>query len=155
MGDTVAGVVLPRGQALRPFGRARYARIAQAREHSVSAYSIIVEYETVEGGEAEFCALMGEHARRTLDDEPGCLRFELLRPIDEDGRPIARRFIVSALYANRSALAAHRRTPGVQRLLTAMEPFVVKRRPTISQTVFPAETDHGLRPEELNAANDG
>lgn len=121
----------------------------------MGAYSIIVEYETVAGGEAGFCALMCEHARRTLDDEPGCLRFEVLRPIDDDGQPLARRFIVSALYADRTALATHRRTPAVKRLLTAMEPFVATRKSTISRAVFPTESDDGLRPEELSAANDG
>ncbi|MVA99232.1 antibiotic biosynthesis monooxygenase [Nitratireductor sp. CAU 1489] len=121
----------------------------------MNAYSVIVEYETVAGREAEFCALMGEHARLTLEEEPGCLRFELLRPTGEDGALLPRRFITSALYANQSALATHRRSARRKRVLAAMDPLTASRRLTVSRSVFPTATDDGLRPEELNAANDG
>ena len=59
--------------------------------------SIIVDYETHEGREQEFAALIKDHARRTLFEEDGCLRFEVLKPVDADGAPIPNRMMVSEL----------------------------------------------------------
>ena len=63
--------------------------------------SIIVEYETHDGREEEFAGLIKDHARRTLFEEDGCLRFEVLKPVDENGDPIPNRLMVSELYADR------------------------------------------------------
>ena len=76
--------------------------------------SIIVEYETHEGREEEFAALIKDHARRTLFEEEGCLRFEVLKPIDAEGAPIPNRMMVNELYADRTAvdLARNQSAPG-------------------------------------------
>ena len=66
--------------------------------------SIIVEYETEDGRENEFASLIKDHARRTLFEEPGCLRFEVLKPVDSDGRPIPNLMMVSELYADQTAV---------------------------------------------------
>ena len=73
--------------------------------------TIIVEFETLDGREAEFTALMRDHARKTLQEEPGCLRFEVIKPVEPDGTPIPNRVMVNELYADQAALAAHERNP--------------------------------------------
>jgi quinol monooxygenase YgiN len=70
--------------------------------------TIIVEYETRDGREAEFTALIRDHAGWTLHEEPGCLRFEVLKPVEPDGTPIPNRLMISELYADEAALAAHK-----------------------------------------------
>ena len=47
----------------------------------------------------------------TREEEPGCLRFEVLKPVDPDGAPIPNRLMVSELYADEAAVAAHERNP--------------------------------------------
>jgi autoinducer 2-degrading protein len=77
----------------------------------VPRISIIVEYETQEGREQEFASLIKDHARRTLFEEEGCLRFEVLKPVDAGGRPIPDRMMVSELYADQTAVDAHGQNP--------------------------------------------
>lgn len=75
------------------------------------AVTIIVEFETIEGKSAEFERIMLDHARRTLHEEPGCLRFEVIRPVNEAGTPRETALIVNELYADDAAVAAHRANP--------------------------------------------
>lgn len=121
----------------------------------MSEYSIIVEYETIPGHSAEFVAIMTEHASRTREEEPGCLRFELLQAVDGNGQPMADRFIVNELYAGRSAVETHERSPRLARVRAALTPLVATRRLIKSVAIFPHCADEGIRPEDLNAANDG
>jgi autoinducer 2-degrading protein len=58
--------------------------------------ALIVEIETHSATEIEFDSVIRAHARACLDEEPGCLRFEILRPLDDGGNPIRNRFIVSS-----------------------------------------------------------
>ena len=62
-------------------------------------WTIIVEFETLGGKDEAFATLIRDHARRTRD-EPGCLRFEVVRPVNRDGTPLANRFVVNELFAN-------------------------------------------------------
>ena len=58
---------------------------------SMERLSLIVEYETKPGTLAEFLEIMRAQAKACLAEEPDCLRFEVLRPVDESGDPIANR----------------------------------------------------------------
>lgn len=73
--------------------------------------AIIVEFDIVEGCEAEFTARIGEHARLTLEEEEGCLRFEVIKPIQRDGTPIPNKLIVNELYADEPAVTRHEANP--------------------------------------------
>lgn len=116
---------------------------------------VIVEYETNEGCDAKLVASLRDHARRTLHEEPGCLRFEVIRPIDEHGNPIGNRLMVCELYASQAAFAAHKANPRMPGLQAKNAPLLKSRRviPALTLDVEPA--DDGLQPDELNAANDG
>ena len=117
--------------------------------------SIIVEYETHEGREEEFAALIKDHARRTLFEEEGCLRFEVLKPVDADGAPIPNRMMVSELYADQTAVDLHGNNPRLAIVRAALAPLLKSRRLTLAQIVDEAADEEGLAPEELNASNDG
>ncbi len=116
--------------------------------------SIIVEYETHEGREPEFTALVKDHARRTLFEEEGCLRFEVLKPVDADGAPIPNRLMVSELYTDQAAVDLHANSPRLAAVRAAFGPMLKSRRLTLAQVVD--ETDEeGMTPDQLNASNDG
>lgn len=95
--------------------------------------ALIVEYETKQGNEAKFDTVLREHARACLDEEPGCLRFEVLRPLDENGKPIPNRFMANELFSDESALAAHRATPRWQNISKLFLELLVSRRPVLSE----------------------
>ena len=117
--------------------------------------TIIVEFETLDGREAEFTALMRDHARRTLHEEPGCLRFEVVRPVGPDGTPIPNRLVINELYSDGKALAAHEKNPRMPRLRKATEPLLKSRRRILAKTLDEEVDDASLAPDELNASNDG
>ena len=117
--------------------------------------TIIVEFEILDGREAELTALMREHARRTLYEEPGCLRFDVIRPIEPDGTPIPNRLVVNELYADAAALAAHEQNPRMPGLRTAISPLLKSRRLILAKAFDEEAEEVGLAPTELNAANDG
>lgn len=118
-------------------------------------FSIIVEYEIHDGNEGDFKALISDHARRTLVEEPGCLRFEVLKPVDANGAAIPNRMMVSELYADRAALAAHNDNSRLPALRAALAPLVKSRKLTVSEVVNGPAPETGLAPDELNASNDG
>lgn len=118
------------------------------------AITIIVEFETVEGAAAEFTRIITEHARRTLQEEPGCLRFEVVKPIDTDGRTKPDHLVVNELYADQAAVEVHRSTTRMASLAATIKPLVKSRRLIQAQAMRDAAFENGIRPEDLNAAND-
>ena len=46
--------------------------------------AIIVEFETLDGQEDAFLTLIREHAAKTLVEEPGCLRFEVIKSVERE-----------------------------------------------------------------------
>lgn len=97
----------------------------------MSNLALIVEYETHPGNEAVFLETMLAHARACLAEEPGCLRFEILRPVDDAGNPIPNRFMASEVFAGHDALAAHRATPRWQALAEKFKLLLASRRPIL------------------------
>lgn len=64
---------------------------------------VLVEFVLVPGAAAEFERLIVDNATRSVSDEPGCLRFDVLRP------PAAPDTIVLyEVYTDAEAFAAHR-----------------------------------------------
>jgi autoinducer 2-degrading protein len=121
----------------------------------VPQMSIIVEYEIREGQEEELTALLKDHARRTLFEEPGCLRFDVLKPVDDGGDPIADRIMVSELYVDEVAVAAHGDNPRLASLRAVIAPLIRSRRVVKANVISEPAEEAGMTPEELNASNDG
>ena len=101
----------------------------------MNTIALIVEYETNPGKEQEFFEAMQVHARACLAEEPGCLRFEVLRPLDEQGKPIPNRFMANELFAGQEALAAHRATPRWQAIAERFKVLLANRRPILCEIV--------------------
>lgn len=117
--------------------------------------TVIVEFETIEGKEEAFTAAIREHARRTLAEEEGCLRFEVVKPVERDGTAIPNRVIVNELYRNEAAFAAHERNPRMPSVRAATGPLLKSQRLVLARSTSPALPDEGLAPDQLNASNDG
>jgi autoinducer 2-degrading protein len=95
--------------------------------------ALIVEYETQPGQGAAFEQAMHAHARACLAEEPGCLRFEVLRPLDEQGKVLENRFMANELFNEEVALEAHRKTPRWLRMSDLFKQNLVSRRPVLSE----------------------
>ena len=95
--------------------------------------ALIVEYETHPGREAEFDSAMRNHAKACLAEEAGCLRFEVLRPLDEQGKPIPNRFMANELFADEAALKFHRETPRWLRMAELFKELLAQRKPILSE----------------------
>ena len=93
--------------------------------------ALIVEYETLPGKEAEFDRILREHAQACLREEPGVLRFEVLRPLDEQNNPVPNKFMANELFLDQAALASHRATPRWQRIAEVFKVLLVSRRPIL------------------------
>jgi autoinducer 2-degrading protein len=119
----------------------------------MTALTIIVEFETHEGCEEEFTALIREHARKTLEEEPGCLRFEVIKPIERDGTPIPNKVMVNELYASEAAVTAHESNPRIPKLRAANALLLKSSRLILAQSLS-AKAAEGMTPQELNASND-
>ena len=116
--------------------------------------AVIVEFETLEGAEPEFVRFMRDHAQRTLDEEDGCLRFEVFKPIGEDGAPIPNHVIVDELYVDQAAVESHRLNPRMSALRLIVDPMLKSRRMIVARSLAEREPEQGIPPTELNAAND-
>lgn len=115
--------------------------------------TIIVEFETLDGKEEEFTRVISDHARRTLHEEPGCRRFEVIKPTDDNFAPKPNLVIVNELYADQAAVIAHRANPRMKPLGETIGPLLKSRRLIMAEALG-GVADEGRRPEELNAAND-
>ncbi|MCX5516275.1 antibiotic biosynthesis monooxygenase [Kaistia algarum] len=87
--------------------------------------TLLVDFEIIEGKDEELTALIAEHARLTLAEEPGCLRFDVVKPIERDGTPIAGRLMLTEVYENEAAVAIHEKNPRMPGLGAAMKPLLV------------------------------
>ncbi len=117
--------------------------------------TVIVEFDTLEGAEPEFTRIMSDHANRTLVEEPGCLRFEVIKPVGKDGEPMPNQVMVNELYSDQAALAAHNTNPRIQTVRDAIAPLLKSRRLIVARSILERRVDDGTPPAELNAANDG
>lgn len=93
--------------------------------------AIIVDYDIADGKEAEFTALIHEHARLTLSEEAGCLRFEVVKPIERNGTPIPGKLMLTELYADEAALTLHENNPRMPSVRAATAPLLKSMKLTI------------------------
>ena len=97
-------------------------------EHLMPAIAIIVEFEALEGQENAFLRLIREHAAKTVAEEPGCLRFEVIKPVERDGTSVPNRVMVNELYESWDAVSAHEANPRMPGLREALGPLLKSRR---------------------------
>jgi (4S)-4-hydroxy-5-phosphonooxypentane-2,3-dione isomerase len=102
-------------------------------ESEMGQLSVVVEFDVAPGKQTEFEEIMGAHATRCLVDEPGCLRFEMAYPLDEDGNRLPNRMLANELFADKKALVAHRATIRWARLSERFKSLLVSRRVIVSE----------------------
>lgn len=90
--------------------------------------SIIVEFHLKPGQQEAFEELISAHAKASKKQEPGCLRFDVLRPIDKDGTTINDCVWLAELYKDKEAVAAHEASPRMPILAEKIGPMVVSKR---------------------------
>jgi len=92
--------------------------------------AIVVEYTVADGKEQELLRILREHARTTIKEEPGCLRFEVLKPINDDGSPIPDRIMLTELYADEAAADTHAKSPRLAMVLAKVRPLLTNEKVT-------------------------
>lgn len=97
--------------------------------------TIIGEFETIDGAEEEFTRIMLDHARHTLDEERGCLRFQVTKPVDHEGAPLANRLVLNELFASQAAIDRHQAGPRMQPMIASIKPLLDTMHLTIASTV--------------------
>lgn len=70
--------------------------------------AITVTFRIKPGSWAAFNAHIRDHAAKTLAEEPGCERFDVLQPLDADGAPDHGRIMLVEVYRDMAAVEAHR-----------------------------------------------
>jgi quinol monooxygenase YgiN len=78
---------------------------------------MFVEIQLKPGCQAEWLETGRAHAKYSLENEPGTLRFEIGLPVDKDGKPAADRVYVHELYQDAAALDVHRKSPSMVKIL--------------------------------------
>ncbi|KXF77158.1 hypothetical protein ATN84_25400 [Paramesorhizobium deserti] len=106
------------------------AAIVHAATPDRKPIAVVVEYTVKSGKEEELRSILREHARLTVEQEPGCLRFEVLQPVNKDGSAIPDRLMLTELYADEDAAAAHANNPRLATLLARIRPMLSKEKVT-------------------------
>jgi len=88
---------------------------------SVDRFAIVATFEVAEGRMDEFLALLLAHRDRCLQDEPGTLRFDVLRPRDE-----VNKVMLYEVYEDDAAFQVHWNGPSVARMRAETTGMVAK-----------------------------
>ncbi len=90
--------------------------------------AIVVEFTLKAGQHAAFDRIIREHARRTLEEEPGCERFDVLQPVGRDGAPDETRVLLCEVYRDQAAVDEHGKNPRLGAVRDAYAPLIEGRR---------------------------
>lgn len=94
--------------------------------------AVVVEFTLKPGSHAAFDAIIREHARRTLAEEPGCERFDVLQPVGRAGRDEGR-VMLCEVYRDAAAFDAHARNPRLTTVRDAYAPHLESRTLTVCE----------------------
>lgn len=100
-------------------------------------YALIVSLRVKPGMVDQFVEAIGENSRASRRDEPGCLRFDVHRDVDDPNH-----FLLYELYADERAFTeAHRGAPHYQRWRAAVAELLEPggQVNTFATPVFPAD----------------
>jgi len=87
----------------------------------MSGVGLIVELQIKDGASEEFLALIGENARKSIESEPGCRQFDVLRVAGEPSR-----FMLYEIYADEAAFQAHLKAPHVAEFFAKARPLFTR-----------------------------
>jgi quinol monooxygenase YgiN len=83
--------------------------------------SIVANFEAVEGKFEQLLKLIKEHAQRCVDNEPGCLYFDITVPREERNH-----ILLYEVYAGQAALDAHLSTDHMREFRKSRKGLFVK-----------------------------
>lgn len=88
----------------------------------MSRYVITVDFHLHAGALDPFLAMIKENARRSLEDEPGCKRFDILVQ-----RGMPDHILLYEIYTDRAAFDVHLKSPHFLEFNKASAPYVVDK----------------------------
>lgn len=92
----------------------------------MSATVLVADLDITPGQRDTFVARARQHRENVLKNEPGCQRFDLLVPNDDDNK-----VILCEVYDDDAALELHLNTPHMKQYLEDTGPMVANRQRTI------------------------
>ncbi|HEY9678380.1 MAG TPA: antibiotic biosynthesis monooxygenase [Drouetiella sp.] len=95
--------------------------------------AIVVEFETKPGAYNEFEKLIRTHAENCLKLEPGCLRFEVAVPLDENGKKLENKIVLNELYTDANAVEEHKATDRMKQLQVKFDELLLTRKLVLSE----------------------
>lgn len=95
--------------------------------------AIAVEFKIKPGQHAAFSSIIREHARLTLQEEPGCERFDVLQPLGKEGAHDESRVMLCEVYLDSAAFDAHTKNPRLAKVRDAYAPLIEGRTLTICE----------------------
>ncbi|HYZ31654.1 MAG TPA: putative quinol monooxygenase [Crenalkalicoccus sp.] len=87
---------------------------------------IVVDFRIRPGQHAAFDAIIRDHARKTLAEEPGCERFEVFQPVN-NGVPDLSRLMLVEVFRDQAAFEEHGRNPRLAEVRQAYAPMIEAR----------------------------
>ncbi len=96
------------------------------------AIALIVEFSIKPGSHAAFDAIIREHAAKTKQEEPGCMRFDVLQPMGKDGADLSKLCLVE-VYKDDDAFKAHGANPRLAKVREAYTDLISDRKITICE----------------------
>jgi (4S)-4-hydroxy-5-phosphonooxypentane-2,3-dione isomerase len=88
--------------------------------------AVIVDFRIKPGQHAAFDAIIREHAAKTLQEEPGCERFEVLQPVHQGNRDESR-ILLCEVYKDKAAFDEHGRNPRLAKVREAYGSLIDSR----------------------------
>jgi len=85
-------------------------------------YIIVVDFETLSDAVDQFIELVTANAHSSLNDEPGCRRFDVHRTVANPNR-----IILYEIYDDRNAFERHIATPHFHQFNAAVERLIVSK----------------------------
>ena len=76
----------------------------------MSKICLVVEFTVKPGAKAQFLGIIKEHASKTLENEEGCLQFEVCDPVEGGSR-----IFLYEMYADEAAFEVHKASPTLAR----------------------------------------
>jgi (4S)-4-hydroxy-5-phosphonooxypentane-2,3-dione isomerase len=85
-------------------------------------YVVVAQFRAQPGYLETFGALVAEHARQCLQEEPGCLLFEVCHRADDPAM-----YLLYEVYSDALAYQKHRETARYRRFIAVITPMVTGR----------------------------
>lgn len=111
---------------------------AYADSFEKTPVAIVVEYTAVHRKEAELLNMLQNHAHLTQKEEPGCLFFGVLRPVDRHGAPVPDRILLTEFYKDKDAASIHAKNPRLPEFRKKIIPLIASEKVTQTRVLTSA-----------------